>query len=352
MPAAAVMKELRRGIAIPAHPLALTADGKFDERSQRALSRYYHASGAGGIAVGVHTTQFEIREPRHGLLRPVLQLAAETFHQLDRQANRRTVRIAGVCGRTSQAVGDACLARDLGYDAGMISLAAWKDGSDDQLIEHCKAVAEEIPIIGFYLQPAVGGRPLSIDFWRQLSLLPNLVAIKIAPFDRYKTHDVIRAVAEVERGDEIALYTGNDDSIVMDLLTEYRIQTGERAISLQMVGGLLGHWACWTQNAVQLLAQCHAARQNREISSELLTLATEVTDCNAALFDAANGFAGCIPGIHYVLKQQGLLASTRCLDPNLHLSPGQQSEIDRVRTCYPHLIDDDWVAEHLDDWMR
>lgn len=346
-----VTQSLRSGVVIPAHPLALTNEGKFDERSQRALCRYYHAAGAGGIAVGVHTTQFKIRQPQHNLLRPVLELAVETALALDAQSGRQTILIAGICGPTPQAVLEAQLASDLGYHAGLLSLAALPDASDDQLIDHCIEVAKQIPCLGFYLQPAVGGRDLSIDFWRRLAEIPNLVGIKVSPFNRYKTLDVVRAVAAAGRENELVLYTGNDDTIVMDLLTQYKINVGNRVAQVNMSGGLLGHWACWTQKAVEVLETCKQARETSQLSPELLTLAAEVTDCNAALFDAANGFAGCIAGIQSVLHRQGILASTRTLDPIECLSPGQQSEIDRVCKSYPHLIDDEFVASHLDDWL-
>ncbi|MFI4874981.1 MAG: dihydrodipicolinate synthase family protein [Blastopirellula sp. JB062] len=342
---------LRSGIVIPAHPLALTDERRLDERRQRALTRYYHAAGAQGVAVGVHTTQFEIREPKHGLLQPVLELAAETIADCDRETGRSSVLIAGVCGPTPQAVAEAQLARELGYQIGMLSLGAMPQASDDQLIAHCAAVASELPIFGFYMQTSVGGRELSIDFWRRLAEIPNLAGIKIAPFDRYKTIDVVRAIAESGRQNEVALYTGNDDAIVIDLLTQYETEVAGATVPLRIVGGLLGHWACWTQKAVEVLRQCQATWTTDQIPSSMLTLAAQVTDCNAALFDAKHRFQGCIPGVHYALQQQGLLANLHCLDPAITLSPGQQQEIDRVRAAYPHLIDDDFVRQHLDRWL-
>lgn len=330
---------LQRGLAIPAHPLALDAHRRLDERRQRALSRYYLAAGAGGLAVGVHTTQFAIRDPAVGLLRPVLELAAEEMNR----AGRPLVRIAGICGPTAQAVAEAAAARRLGYDAGLLSLAALREVGEDGLIAHCAAVAETLPVIGFYLQPAVGGRPLGYSFWRRFADLGNVVAIKIAPFDRYKTLDVVRAVLDAGR-DDIALYTGNDDNIVPDLLTPYRFGGRER----RMVGGLLGHWAVWTKPAVELLARC----RTEPAGPGLLRLHGEVTDCNAAFFDAAHGFAGCIAGLHEVLRRQGLLEGAWCLDPRETLSPGQAAEIDRVYRAYPHLNDDAFVAAHLEAWLR
>lgn len=351
MPPTWVTESLRDGLVIPAHPLALDEQGNFDPRCQRSLTRYYHEAGAGGLAVGVHTTQFEIREPGFDLLEPVLSLASETVRELDRETGRHTVMIAGICGQTGQAVQEARLARSHGYHAGLLSVAALPDADDDQLLEHCRAVAGEIPILGFYLQPAVGGRLLTIDFWRRLAEIPNLIGIKISPFDRYKTLDVVRAVAESGREEEIALYTGNDDTIVTDLLTEYHIELGERTARLRIVGGLLGHWACWTRAAVELLDRCKTLREQSELPSELLTLAAQVTDCNAALFDAANGFAGCIAGIQHVLCEQGLLSSTRCLSPDERLSDGQAQELRRVRDSYPHLVDDSYVRQNIHRWL-
>jgi dihydrodipicolinate synthase/N-acetylneuraminate lyase len=323
---------------IPAHPLALTSARRLDERRQRALTRYYLAAGAGGVAVGVHTTQFGIREA--GLLPPVLALAAEATRELERRGKRRIVRVAGVCGATRQAVREAALAADLGYDCGLLSLAALPRASVRELIAHARAVADVIPLFGFYLQPAVGGRPLDARFWARFAEIENVVAIKIAPFDRYRTLDVVRAVEESGRAGEIALYTGNDDHILLDLL-------GGR-----MQGGLLGHWAFWTQRATQHLEACRKAVRSGRIPRSLLALADEVTDANGAVFDAARGYAGCIPGIHEILRRQGLLRGRWCLDRREELSPGQLRDIDRVCAAYPHLADDAFVREHLDDWMR
>jgi len=341
---------LRQGVVIPASPLALDAQRRWDERRQRALWRYYIAAGAGGIAVGVHTTQFAIRDPQIGLFRPLLELACEEFDRADATRNEPLVRIAGVCGDTPQALSEAELARAMGFHAGLLSLSALKEADDDTLIAHCQRVAEVIPLVGFYLQPAVGGRVLSYRFWRRFAEIENVVAIKIAPFNRYQTLDVVRAIAEAER-DDIALYTGNDDNIVLDLLTPYRFNVGGKQVERRIVGGLLGHWAVWTKRAVELLERCHVAAQQPAIPADLLRLAIEVTDCNAAFFDAANGFRGCIAGIHEVLRRQGLLEGIWCLDPNETLSPGQADEIDRVYRSYPHLNDDAFVAEHLHEWL-
>ena len=347
-----VRAKLLQGQVIPAHPLALTASRKLDERRQRALTRYYHAAGAGGVAVGVHTTQFAIRDPKHSLLGPVLQLASETIAELDAKNQQQSLRIAGICGRTKQARAEAQLARELGYHVGLLSLGALKTAGERDLLAHCESVAQELPLFGFYLQPAAGGRLLPLKFWRRFVEIPNVVAVKIAPFNRYQTLEVVRAVADAGRAGDSALYTGNDDSIVVDLITEYAISSrkGERRVCI--VGGLLGHWACWTRNAVELLEQCKRATMQKNIPGSLLTLATQVTDCNAAFFDAANGFAGCIAGIHEVLRRQGLLKGTWCLDPKERLSPGQLEEIDRVWRAYPHLNDDEFVARHLDEWLR
>ncbi len=346
-----VNTRLQAGLVIPAHPLALTVERRLDERRQRALTRYYHAAGAGGLAVGVHTTQFAIRSSRPALLVPVLQLAAETCAQCDDTTQRQTVRIAGLCGATAQAISEAQLARELGYHAGLLSLAAHPTATTAELIAHCQTVAHELPLIGFYLQPAAGGRILTQDFWRQFAEIPNVIAIKIAPFNRYQTWDVLRAVAESGRAHEIALYTGNDDQIVVDLLTEYLFPLPGGEIRLRFAGGLLGHWACWTRRAVELLAACHRWRAAKYLPAELLTQAAQVTDTNAAFFDAAHHFAGCIPGIHEVLRRQGLLAGIWCLDPTETLSPGQCQEIDRVYASYPQLNDDEFVRQNIDAWL-
>jgi len=338
---------LDSGLVIPAHPLALTPDGRFDERRQRALTRYYTAAGAGGLAVGVHTTQFAIRRPDVGLFQPVLALAREEMDRADAARDVPLVRIGGVCGDTRQACAEAELLVSLGYHAGLLSLAALSTADDDALVAHCEAVAARIPVVGFYLQPSVGGRRLPYSFWRRFAEIPNVVAIKMAPFNRYQTLDVVRAVMDAGR-DDIALYTGNDDNIVADLVTAF---PGEGGRVRRVCGGLLGHWAVWTSGAVRLLAQCQAAAAAPAVPAALLATGVEVTDANAAFFDAANGFAGCIAGIHEVLRRQGLLETIRCLDAHEVLSPGQVEEIDRVYRAYPHLADDAFVAEHLDAWL-
>ncbi|HEY6169811.1 MAG TPA: dihydrodipicolinate synthase family protein [Verrucomicrobiae bacterium] len=337
---------------MPACPLALNAQRKLDERRQRAVIRYYSAAGAGGVAVGVHTTQFAIRDPGVGLFEPVLALCAEEFNRAAAGRPEPLVRVGGICGQTPQALKEAELLRSLGYHAGLLSLAALKDSDEDQLLAHCLTVAAVIPIIGFYLQPAVGGRMLRFSFWRRFAEIENVVAIKIAPFNRYQTLDVVRAVAESGRED-LALYTGNDDNIVLDLLTPFRFAVNGRVVERRIVGGLLGHWSVWTKRAVELLEECHrVVRMGGAIPVELLRRSVEVTDCNAAFFDAANGFAGCIAGLHEVLRRQGLFESIWCLDPDEGLSPGQREEIDRVCHAHPHLNDDSFVREHLDEWLR
>jgi dihydrodipicolinate synthase/N-acetylneuraminate lyase len=330
---------LLQGLAIPAHPLALTSTRQLDERRQRALTRYYLASGIGGLAVGVHTTQFAIRDPEIGLFKPVLELAAEEMAR----SMAPLVRIAGICGQTAQAIKEAHLLCKLNYHAALLSLGTLKDASEDALISHCRSLAEIIPIIGFYLQQSVGGRILTYAFWRRFAEIENVVAIKIAPFNRYQTQDVIRAVIDSGR-DDIALYTGNDDNIVADFLTPFQFAGKEKRI----IGGLLGHWSVWTKRAVELHERCRRA----DATPDLLRLGVEVTDSNAAFFDAAKGFQGCIAGLHEVLRRQGLLKGIWCLDEKETLSPGQLTEIDRIYSAYPHLNDDDFIAEHLDTWLR
>lgn len=342
---------LHRGVCIPAHPLALDTNRKLDERRQRALSRYYAAAGAGGLAVGVHTTQFAIRDPKQGLFEPVLSLAAEEMTRADRKRSEPLVRIAGAVGNTSQAVAEAELAARFGYHAVLLSLSALRDADENALVDHCRAVADVIPVVGFYLQPAAGGRLLDYGFWRRLAEIDNVVAIKIAPFNRYQTIDVVRAVAEAGR-DDIALYTGNDDNIVLDLLTPYRFVVDSQPVERRIVGGLLGHWAVWTHRAVEILEDCRdRVAAGGTVSADMLRLNGEVTDCNAAFFDAANGFHGVIAGIHEVLRRQGLLEGIWCLDPDETFGPGQLDEIDRVYQAYPHLNDDAFVEAHRDEWL-
>jgi dihydrodipicolinate synthase/N-acetylneuraminate lyase len=341
---------LRDGRVIPAHPLALDASGRLDECRQRALTRYYVAAGAGGVAVGVHTTQFTIRDPTVGLFEPVLSIAREELDRADASRAEPMIRIGGICGATDQALREADLLARLGYHAGLLSLAALKAADDATLIGHCEAVAARIPLVGFYLQPAVGGRILSYAFWRRFAEIPQVVAIKIAPFNRYQTLDVVRAVIDAGR-DDVALYTGNDDAIVSDLVTRFRFARNGQPVERRIVGGLLGHWAVWTKPAVALLDECRALARSAQVPAALLQRAAEITDANSAFFDAPNAFAGSIAGIQEVLRRQGLLASARCLDPHETLSAGQAAEIDRVCRAYPHLADDEFIAAHLGEWL-
>lgn len=343
---AEVLATLRQGGVIPAHPLALNSRRALDPRRQRALSRYYIAAGASGLAVGVHTTQFQIRDA--GLYRPVLQNAAETVAA---SADRPLVMIAGLVGRTEQALREADLAQGLGYHAALLSLAALQGAGEDELIEHCAALARRIPIVGFYLQPAVGGIVLGASFWRRFAALDNVIAIKVAPFDRYRTLEVVRGVVAAGAEKRVTLLTGNDDHIVADLLTPFRCRRGEETVTVHFEGGLLGHWCVWTKRAVEQVARIKAARREGVYDPALLALDAAVTDCNGAFFDVAHGFRGCIAGLHEVLRRQGLLEGIWCLDPEEGLSPGQTAEIDRVHAAWPELSDDAFVARNLERWL-
>jgi dihydrodipicolinate synthase/N-acetylneuraminate lyase len=340
---------LKRGVVIPAHPLALNLERKLDERRQAALTSYYCEAGAGGIAVGVHTTQFSIRDPHIGLYEPVLRLAAARANALEARGAKRLVKVAGVCGQTKQAVREAELARSLGFDLGLLSFAAMATAGNAELIAHCRAVAEQIPLFGFYLQPAVGGRILNYEFWREFCEIENVAAIKVAPFNRYQTLDVIRAVADSARSAEISLYTGNDDNIIPDLLTDFR----QNGTTLHFAGGLLGQWAVWTKRAVELLQAIQECRRaNGAGMPNILARSASLTDANAAFFDVRNQFAGCIPGLHEILRRQGLLAGRWCLDPAEDLSLGQLAEIDRVCVSSRDFSDDDFVRSNLDRWLN
>jgi len=341
-----VLATLRRGTVIPAHPLALNANRELDAQRQRALTRYYLDAGAGGLAVGVHTTQFAIRDV--GLYAPVLELAVRTAAEWTRS---NPILIAGLAGRTEQAVREADIARGLGYHAGLLSLAAMKGATEDDLIAHAQTIAREIPLIGFYLQPAVGGIVLPVSFWRRFAAIDNVVAIKIAPFNRYRTLDVVRGVVEAAAEDRVTLYTGNDDHIVLDLLTPFVVQANGDPIEVRIKGGLLGHWSVWVKRAVELLARIHAAVEAGAVAEDLLALDPQVTDCNAAIFDVANDFHGVIAGCHEILRRQGLLEGIWCLDPAETLGRGQREEIDRIHAAYPHLNDDAFVRANLDRWL-
>lgn len=343
---AVVMAILRKGVVIPAHPLALDAGRRFDRRRQRALTRYYIDAGSGGLAVGVHTTQFAIRNV--GLYEPVLQAAAEDARAW---TDRPLVMIAGLAGRTEQVVAEARTAISLGYHAGLLSLAAMKGASPEALLDHCQRAAEEIPLVGFYLQPAVGGLVLDEDFWTAFAAIDNVVAIKIAPFNRYRTIDVVRGVVAAGAEDRITLYTGNDDHIVLDLVTPFVAERAGSRVTVRIRGGLLGHWSVWTRAAVALLERTQREVERQSIPADTLALDSRVTDCNAAFFDVANDFHGCIAGCHEVLRRQGLLEGIWCLDPNEGLSPGQAALIDRVLREHSDLSDDDFVRDNLSRWL-
>ena len=344
---------LADGLVIPAHPLALTAERRLDERRQRALTRYYLDAGAGGLAVGVHTTQFAIRAKEHGLYKPVLAIAAEEARAFEQRAGAPIVKIAGAIGPTTQAVREAETAAGLGYDAVLLGLGWARGVSESELVAHCEEVSKVLPLVGFYLQPAAGGIVLPVGFWRRFCGIANVAAIKVAPFDRYRTIDVARAIAESGRVDDIILYTGNDDTIVTDLLTPYRFRVDGRGVEVRFRGGLLGHWAVWTRTAVGMVERIKALfRTGGALPVDMLTLGAEVTDANAAFYDTANAFRGCIAGIHEVLVRQGLMAGRWCLDPAEDLSPGQGEEIDRVIRAYPHLSDDAYVEANRERWLR
>ena len=338
---------LLKGTVIPAHPLALDTNRKLDEKSQRALTRYYIEAGAGGVAVGVHTTQFEIRLPKYNLFEKVLSIASEEVE--DAKLKRPFIKVAGITGPTDQAVREAKIARSLNYDLGLLSNGGLPGYTEEQLIERVARVSEIIPVFGFYLQPAVGGRILSFEFWKKFAANHNVHAIKVAAFNRYQTLDVVRAVCQSDRADEIALYTGNDDNIVADLLTPYRFESNGKAVEKKFVGGLLGHWAFWTKKAVELLDQVRDIDPNS--IGNMLARGIEITDSNAAVFDPMNEYHGCVSGINEVLRRQGLLKTNLCLEEKEHLSPGQAEEIDRVYRAYPHLHDDSFVKEHLGSWL-
>jgi len=339
---------LHDGLVIPAHPLALDPGARFEQRRQEALTRYYLDAGAGGLAVGVHTTQFAVHRESVGLYEPVLRCAAETTRSW---TDRRVVLVAGIVGPTEQAVAEAEVARSLGYDLGLLGVTGAPDATEEQLVERARAVGEVLPVFGFYLQRAVGGRRHSPEFWRRLADLEAVAAIKIAPFDRYCTLDVVRGVCASERRDEIALYTGNDDSIVTDLVTPFRVAVDGQVVEEPMVGGLLGQWAVGTRAAVRLLGEAHVTRRTGTVSTGLLALGSEWTDLNSAVFDVAHDFSGCVAGVNEVLRRLGLLSSNRCLEPVDVLSPGQETAIQEVMEAFPHLVDAAFVHEHLARWL-
>ncbi|OGV35552.1 MAG: dihydrodipicolinate synthase family protein [Lentisphaerae bacterium GWF2_45_14] len=348
-----ILSNVRKGCVIPAMPLALDGNRIFDPICQRSLARYYIDAGAGGIAVGVHSTQFEIRDPEIGLFETVLSKVSDFIDEWSEKREKKIFKVSGICGKTPQALKETAFVLSKGYHAALLSLSALSNSSEDEMIEHVKAVANEIPVIGFYLQPSVGGCALPYSFWRRFAEIENVIAIKMAPFNRYQTFDVVRAVCDAGKESDITLYTGNDDNILIDLLTEYKVATEKGTKKIRIKGGLLGHWCVWTQKAVSLLSEVHSViSEGRAIPSEMLTRAAEITDSNAAFFDPAHAFAGCIPGIHEILRRQGLIKGTWCLNPKEVLSPGQSEEIDRVYRSYPHLHDDDFVKSYLNEWGR
>ena len=345
------LKILHEGTVIPATPLALDENRHFDLKHQRALVRYYLDCGVGGLAVGVHTTQFEIRDPKHNLFETVLRSEIREVRAYEARTGKTIVMVAGACGPTEQAVKEAELAKALGYDAVLLSPGGLSDKTEDYMIERTKAVAAIMPVIGFYLQPSVGGRVFTYEYWERLCAIENVVAIKAAPFNRYYTLDVVRAAALSERSEQITLYTGNDDNIVIDLVSEYRFDVDGKTYKKRFEGGLLGHWSVWTKTAVQIFEKCKALHGCDTLPADILRLANEVTDTNAAFFDTANGFKGCIAGLHEVLRRQGLLNGIWCLNPKETMSEGQKEEIDRIYRLYPHLSDDAFIKEHLDEWL-
>ena len=344
------LKKFAEGTFIPAHPLALTASRKLDEKRQRMLTRYYLNAGAGGLAVAVHTTQFEIREPEIGLFEPVLKLAVEEIEAYENKTGKTIVRIAGVCGTVEQAAEEAKIALGLGYDAVLLSPGGLNHLSEEELLKRSEAVANIMPVVGFYLQNSVGGRVFTYDYWQKFCEIDNVIGVKSAPFNRYQTLNVARALAFSSRADRIALYTGNDDNIVLDLLTKYKFTKDGKICEKGFAGGLLGHWSVWAHTAVKMFEMIKDASKDECIKADLLTLAMEVTDCNAAFFDTANGFKGCIAGLHQVLKRQGLLEGIWCLKEEETLSPGQLEEIERVYRLYPHLNDDEFIKNNIESW--
>ncbi len=344
------LQKLKEGTVIPATPLALNEDRTINEKGVRLLMNYYLSCGVGGIATAVHTTQFEIRDPEVALFEPILKIVSEEINAFEKANNTVIIKVAGVCGPIEQAVEEAKIAKSYGYDAVLLSPGGLNHMSEDYLIERTKAVAEIMPVIGFYLQTAVGGRVFTYDYWQKVCAVDNVVAIKVASFNRYTTLDVARAAATSPRADEITLYTGNDDSIVIDLLTKFEFNENGKTYTKRFEGGLLGHWTMWTKNVVDMLSEIKAVREKDAIPARFLTLAAQVTDANGVFFDAAHGFAGCIPGVHELLRRQGLMENILCLNPDETLSEGQAEEITRVCNAYPHLNDDAFIKEHLADW--
>ncbi len=344
------LNKLKAGTVIPATPLALDENRNFDKETQRLLMKYYLNCGVGGIATAVHTTQFEIRNPEIALFEPILKIVSEEIYKFEKENNTVIVKVAGVCGKTEQAVKEAELAKQYGYDAVLLSPGGLNDMSEDYMVERTKAVAEIMPVIGFYLQTACGGRQFTYNYWERVCKTPNVVAIKCASFNRYTTLDVVRAAALSERCNDITLYTGNDDNIVIDLLTKYKFEKDGKTIIKGFDGGLLGHWSVWTKKAVELFEKVQKEKKSDAISSEMLTLAAEVTDTNSAFFDTAHNFSGCIAGLHEILRRQGLMKNIYCLNPEETLSEGQLEELNRVYDMYPHLNDDAFIKDNIEKW--
>ena len=344
------LNKLKRGTVIPATPLALDENRCFDEKGQRLLMNYYLNCGVGGIATAVHTTQFEIRKPEINLFEPVLKIVSEEIDKFEKQNDTVIVKVEGVCGKMEQAVKEAELAKQYGFDAVLLSPGGLNDMSEDYMIERTKAVAAVMPVIGFYLQTACGGRQFTYNYWEKVCAVENVVAIKCASFNRYTTLDVVRAVAMSERCKDITLYTGNDDNIVIDLLTQYKFEKDGKTIIKGFDGGLLGHWSVWTKKAVEIFEKTQAEKKKDSVSAEMLTLAAEVTDTNSAFFDTAHNFSGCIAGLHEILRRQGLMSNIYCLNPDETLSQGQLEELNRIQEKYPHLSDDEFIKQHIDEW--
>ncbi|PTQ57355.1 MAG: 4-hydroxy-tetrahydrodipicolinate synthase [Candidatus Carbobacillus altaicus] len=334
------------GLVIPAHPLLLTEGRALDERRQRALARYYLAAGAGGLAVGVHTTQFALHDDPEMYAR-VLTIAKEVVARERPEA----LLIAGVSGSLAQAVREAELARRLGYDLALVIPNGVPNCDPERHLMRLKAVGEVIPLFGFYLQPAVGGCSFGFDYWREVAAIPNVYAIKVAAFNRYFTLDVVRAVGLSERYREIALYTGNDDNIIVDLLTPYPVKRETETVVLHFVGGLLGQWAVWTKTAVRMLDKIKKARSSGQIPLGWLKRNAELTEINGALFDVHHAFRGSIAGIHEALRRDGLADGLWFLDPEEGLSPGQAEAIERIYLTYPEWRDDAFIRDHLKRWL-
>ncbi len=335
---------LHAGTVIPATPLMLDSNRKFDKAMQKRLTRYYLEAGVGGIATAVHTTQFEIRKPEINLYETVISSVMDTINEYEEETGKVIVKVAGVCGDIEQATKEATLAKNLGFDAVLLSTGGLDSWSEDALVERAKVIAGIIPVILFSMQTAVGGRKFSYAYWEKAAEIEGVVAVKCASFNRYQTHDIVRAMTLSSRADKIALYTGNDDNIVIDLATEYVFEADGETKRAEIVGGLLGHWCAWTKKAVEIF---HGIKSGEIKGEKLLSLAAAVTDTNSAFFDTTNNFAGCIAGVHEVLRRQGFTDGIYLLNPEEQLSDGQFEEIDRVYRMYPELNDDAFAKEFI-----